>query len=137
MDYDYTSELDDDACGCDDCRGFYAGNDARDAGAPAFNQGVDTVLGEAIAISNQRGGEYADSWAVPNLRTSVLDCVLRELPDSVGTWDAEQKRLAVIASISDVKISRFLGAWKEDTAVDLINYLAALTYWMRQYKEKK
>src|SRR6266851_2719068 len=93
---------------------------------PTFNYWVDTILGEAISISNQRGDEYGDSWALENMHTPVLDNILK-MDYKLGSdplMDKRYKRLIVIASMIDVKGSRWLGPFKEDTPVDSINYLA-------------
>jgi hypothetical protein len=100
----------------------------------AFNAAIDATLGACLAISNQRGGEYMDSWALPNQATRFLDMIMREVGDDRSP---AAKRLIMVASLCDVKVSRTLGAFKEDTLNDLINYLGALRTWMVQYRRKK
>jgi hypothetical protein len=103
-----------------------------------FNQGVDTILKECLAISDQRGSEYEDTWGLKNINTPLLSHVLR----LKGTFDGEDemldrrwRRLLAMAGMIDVKISRFLGPFKEDTPIDMINYLACFTYLMREWKQ--
>jgi len=107
---------------------------AQSAPKPAFNAAVDSTLHGALEISNERGTEYGDTWALENQHTPFLDAVLNELrhPDPCD-WTNEEKRLIVIAALCDVKISRLLGGYKADTLDDLINYVAALRAWMAEY----
>lgn len=97
---------------------------------PAFNAACEDTLEACLAVSTQRGDEYADSWALENQATRFLDLVLREIG---GDRSAEAKRLLMVASLCDVKISRTLGPYKSDTFDDLINYLAALRSWLQEY----
>jgi len=103
-----------------------------------FNRGVDTILGECIAISDQRGGEYADTWDLKNINTPATGHVLR----MKGTFNGEDemldkrwRRLLVMAALIDVKLSRLLGEYKEDTFIDLINYSACFADLMRDWKK--
>src|SRR6266849_4929122 len=102
-----------------------------------FNHWVDTVLGEAIKISDQRGGEYQDTWSLENTHTPFLDHVLR-IGYIIGThplMDKRYKRLITMSSMLDVKLSRWLGSFKDDTPVDMINYLACFTGFMRDWQK--
>lgn len=96
----------------------------------AFNEACDATLGACLSVSNQRGGEYADSWGLENQVTRFLDATLRKIGDDRSP---SAKRLIMAATMCDVKISRTLGAWKDDTILDLINYLGALRSWMAEY----
>lgn len=100
-----------------------------------FNRCVDTTLAKCSAISDQRGGEYEDSWALKNVFTPFGDHVDRIRRG--GAFDLSWKRLRALAALIDVKISRMLGPWKEDTAIDMINYLAAFTQLMNEYEEAR
>jgi hypothetical protein len=91
-----------------------------------FNAAVDEVLGKAQAISNERGGQYQDSWALENQQTPFIDNALRVL--GLPAMTREQKRILMLASLSDVKISRMLGPYKADTVEDLLNYLAVMKF---------
>lgn len=108
----------------------------------AFNAAVDDILGGALQISDQRGGEYADSWALENQQTRFLDMVTGEIlapkggqtrPVGSEFFTKEEKRLIMVASLCDVKMSRMLGGFKGDTLDDLINYVAALRKWLGDY----
>ena len=105
-----------------------------------FNRCVDLTLEECTSISNQRGGEYADSWALENQSTLFFDHVFRLLSQlasplisSNPELEKEEKRLLILASLVDVKLSRLLGGYKRDTYVDLINYVSALAQLLREY----
>lgn len=96
----------------------------------AFNEAAIVTLDKSRAVCEQRGNEYQDSWSLENLKTPNLDMVLRHLQQ---TFTPEEKRLLVIASLCDVKLSRLVGGYKSDTYEDAINYFAALRTWMEQY----
>lgn len=98
-----------------------------------FNRAAIATIKEAIAICEQRGGEYQDSWSIVNLRTHWLDNLLRDHPSPAQGMEKEWRRLIVLASMIDIKISRLGGPWKEDTAIDLINYVGAYTGLRREY----
>lgn len=100
---------------------------------PAFNAAADTTLKRAAAISNQRGGEYLDSWSLDNMITTFFDATLRAL--GVPGLPAEAKRLLIVAALIDIKDSRMLGPWKEDTVDDGINYRAAYATWRQMWSE--
>lgn len=107
-----------------------------------FNSAVDRTLAECQGISNQRGGEYLDSWALENQCTAYFDHVWNliwkyelGLADKGVPLTAQAKRLLIMASLCDVKISRLLGPYKRDTFIDHINYEAALADLIEQYIE--
>ena len=99
---------------------------------PAFNAAADTTLRRAQAISNQRGGEYLDSWSLDLMVTTFFDATLRRL--GINNLTREEKRLLIVAALIDVKDSRMLGPWKQDTGDDGINYRAAYTTWRTEYE---
>lgn len=99
-----------------------------------FNRSVDETIKTALAISNQRGGEYSDSWSLENLQTPFLTNLLTNCPPTPSMVTPEFKRLVIMASMIDVKVSRLGGPWKDDTALDLINYIAAYTALRRQHE---
>jgi len=102
--------------------------------AHAFNAAVNETLDRARAISDQRGDEYLDSWALENIHTPFSDCVDRMLDAPPSIVDVE-RRLRLIAALIDVKISRLLGPWKDDTGIDLINYVAAFVAWSNELNQ--
>jgi hypothetical protein len=87
-----------------------------------FNDAAEETIKKALAVCAQRGGEYNDSWAIENIKTPFLDNTLQGFGIALT---ASAKRLIVLAALADVKISRLVGPYKEDSAVDLINYVAA------------
>lgn len=100
--------------------------------AHAFNVAVDSTLAGCQAISNQRGGEYQDTWALENQVSTFTDSVLRRF--GITGLTPEQKRLLIIAALVDVKDSRLLGPYKADSVIDGINYRAAFAHWMAEYQ---
>jgi hypothetical protein len=107
-----------------------------------FNRAVDQAFAASQAISNQRGGEYQDSWATENQSAHFLDATLRLIDATedlyaLGDISKEAKRLLMLASLCDVKVSRMLGSWKDDTYDDLLNYLAAYTTLAKEYKANR
>lgn len=98
----------------------------------AFNRASGTTLRRSLAVSDQRGGEYLDSWHVDNQVTTFIDHVLK-LPVVPGR-EKEYKRLLMAASLVDVKDSRMGGPWKLDTVDDGINYRGAFASWREEYE---
>lgn len=100
-----------------------------------FNRAVMATINKALKISGERGGEYQDSWAVENLITPFLDNLLASgIPANPCR---RFRRLIIMASMIDIKISRLGGAWKDDTAIDMINYVAAYTQLRSEYDATK
>jgi hypothetical protein len=103
-----------------------------------FEEAMNNVLGAALALGAQRGQEYADSWAKGNLSTAFLNHVQRTFIAKRGNvpWvfgKFEEDRITLLASLCDVKLSRLTGPFKEDTFVDLINYVAVLLQMLKEY----
>ncbi len=93
---------------------------------PTFERCAGKVLGEAISLFQQRGGEYADSFHVDNMVTTFTEATLRlcaEHEINIYT-DKEWIRLLQLAAIVDLKDARMIGPFKMDTVVDGINYRA-------------
>lgn len=90
-----------------------------------FNRAAEQTIADALAICSQRGGEYRDSWSIDNLHTPYLDNLLKDHPAAPSKLVKEHRRLIVMASMIDIKISRMGGPWKLDTSIDLINYVGA------------
>lgn len=106
---------------------------------PTFNNAVDKTLNKCLQISNQRGGEYSDSWSLENMKTPFLTNILQDVQD--GNFQLhnnnQSKRLIMLAAMCDVKLSRLIGPWKEDTTIDLINYCAAFTHLREEMRNNK
>lgn len=99
-----------------------------------FNRAAERTIADAMAISNQRAGEYHDSWSLQNLKTPFIDNLLRDYPVCpVNQDEREYKRLVVMASMVDIKVSRMGGGWKKDTSIDMINYVAAYCELREQF----
>jgi hypothetical protein len=94
-----------------------------------FEDGINVILGEGVAIATQRGGEYADSWHLDNLVTTFTANTLSSFGVSLSP---RQLRLVLLAALIDVKDSRMVGPYKEDTVIDGINYRAVFAYLRRQ-----
>lgn len=102
-----------------------------------FNRAAERTIADAMAVSAQRAGEYHDSWSINNLTTPFLDNLLRDFPICPqGASEREYKRLIIMASMIDIKISRMSGGWKKDTSIDLINYEAAYCELRENFGEK-
>jgi hypothetical protein len=104
-----------------------------------FDRAMQAVLGEALDIATQRGGEYQDSWSLENQHTPHMDMVIKHLVDIDFMFLEHKyaKRLLMLAAICDIKLSRLGGGFKDDTIVDGINYQAALLHAMRSIEEDK
>lgn len=109
-----------------------------DASPPkhTFNKAADNTIARANSISSQRAGEYNDSWSLEQLNTPWLDNLMRDFPSTPVMHEREYKRLIVMASMIDIKISRLGGGWKDDTPLDLINYIAAYTDLRNKFNER-
>ncbi len=94
-----------------------------------FNRAAKETMDKSIAICEQRAGEYQDSWDLANLRTPYLDSLLER------TASPQLKRLLIMASMCDIKLSRMGGPFKEDTYIDLNNYNSAFCTLRREYEE--
>ena len=128
------------------CEQIDARWDTKDGTTPvirhAFNRAVEASVARTQAISGQRGETYQDTWSEANLRTSFLDATLRSIAEQQGHHGADielaaltpaERRLIVVASLCDVKLSRLIGEWKQDHVDDLENYAGAWNTWMGEY----
>jgi hypothetical protein len=130
-------------CYCEECRPPDP-HPAWDIAGHAFNRAVEASVARTQAISGQRGESYQDTWSEANLRTSFLDATLRSIAEQQGHHGADielaalmpaERRLIVVASLCDVKLSRLIGEWKQDHVDDLENYAGAWNTWMGEYLE--
>jgi hypothetical protein len=101
-----------------------------------FNASANSTLAECLAICEQRGGEYEDSWHLDNLMVPFHAQVIRQIAHD-QPYSREEQRLITMAAVCDVKLSRLAGPFKRDTYVDLINYVAALCSLLQDYLEKR
>lgn len=104
------------------------------ASPAVFNAAAEATIGRALAICTQRGEEYQDSWDLNNLKAPFLTHTLSNVKLLDGSIvQPATIRLIMLAALADVKLSRLVGGWKDDTAVDLINYVAAYAELRQQY----
>lgn len=105
-----------------------------------FPQSADATIEKVRATYATREGEYGDSWATKNQVHTFLDATLKSISDrGVGAdaFSPEEKRLIALSSMVDVKMTRMVGPYKEDTIVDLIAYLAVYNELRSQYEAAK
>ena len=90
------------------------------------NQFIDhatTTIKEVVKTMQERGSQYADTWGKDGC-WNLTKAVVKKYTDK--DLDQEALKAIALACFCDQKYSRFAGGYKEDTAVDLIPYLAAL-----------
>lgn len=87
-----------------------------------FERCADATLDEVRATYAQRGQEYADSWALDRIVTTLTANVLREIMGVEAT--PEEMRLLQAAVLCDVKDARLCGPYKRDSIVDGVAYRA-------------
>ena len=100
-----------------------------------FDRCADATLDEVKSIYMQRGGEYADSWALENQRAPFTRTVLRDILGLNDVAD-DELRLIIMAALVDVKDSRMGGPYKRDTVVDGIAYRAMFAQLMLEWETK-
>src|SRR6266478_3418441 len=96
---------------------------------PLFEENATETLEACISIFRDRGKGYTDTW-----RNGTWNAVkaTRSVIGHRTFWTDEDYRTIVAAALVDVKIARLAGEYKEDTSLDLINYLAN---WVSQMKK--
>jgi hypothetical protein len=107
-----------------------------------FNKAALETINKAIGICNQRADEYLDSWCIENLRTPYLDSLQPliiefysgRISQDILTF-ARLKRLIIMASMCDIKLSRMSGPFKEDTYIDLTNYNGAFCTLRKEFEK--
>jgi hypothetical protein len=98
----------------------------------AFNKSIRETFAEATEISDQRAMEYGDTWALDRMRDGLLAETL-QLPQPAHLR-REFIRLVRCAVMIDIKRSRLIGPYKQDTFTDHLNYLAAYIQWRSEYQ---
>lgn len=103
-----------------------------------FNRAGNATLERCTAVSNQRGTEYLDTWALENQITTFTVATLRAIlgDELTSGLTGDELRLIKNAALIDVKDERMLGGFKEDTIDDGINYRAAYCTWRQSYYER-
>jgi hypothetical protein len=102
---------------------------------PAFPSAARATMEKCSSVFAQREGEYKDTWALENQVTTMLDHVLKVI--DIGEMSTEEKRLVLVAALCDVKDSRMIGDYKEDSHLDAINYRMTLAKWLDDYVNPK
>ena len=90
------------------------------------NQFIDhatTTIKEVVKTMQERGSQYADTWGKDGC-WNLTKAVVKKYTDK--ELDQEALKAIALASFCDQKYSRFAGGYKQDTAIDLIPYIAAL-----------
>lgn len=132
--HDSTYEMEDGTYCCPLCQSDSPFGPTAKPHPHTFNRAALTTIGRATTICNQRADEYKDSWDLANLRMVFLDAIL----DRFGVnLSPEQKRLVIMSSLCDVKLSRVAGPFKTDTYDDNINYTGALCELRREWEEQQ
>lgn len=90
------------------------------------------MIAEVTVISDERGTDYGDTWALEN-QVEVFSDHVAKLPP-IPDFDRQRRRLRRVADMIDTKLSRLLGGWKHDHGVDLLAYIAAFTRWRDEYE---
>lgn len=91
-----------------------------------FGKAALDGLAQARSILEERGNQYEDSWGDQNMVTLFTKTILGRkryaiVPERLAT---ARQRLLLLAAQIDIKLSRLIGPWRSDTAIDLVNYLA-------------
>lgn len=103
-----------------------------------FNDAVNEINGEIMAVMNGRGEQYGDSWGEDGrfVNTRQAYAAVSHLLNNhivAGSEITIAIRLIAIAAMVDVKINRMVGGYKEDTFIDLANYSAGLVKAWREF----
>lgn len=91
--------------------------------ANEFISAATNTLKEVAKTMQERGDQYADTWGKDGCWH--LTRALIKLYTDTDVDDEICKKVA-LATFIDQKYSRFAGGYKKDTAIDLVNYIAAL-----------
>ncbi len=103
---------------------------------PLFEENVNAALETSTKIFKDRGVSYTDTWR--NGEWNAVRATQKRIQKKNGLfWEDEDYRTIVAAALVDVKIARLAGEYKEDTAVDLINYLSNWVSQMRKIEPKE
>lgn len=81
------------------------------------------TINEAMYTMEERGQQYADTWG-SDACWHLTRAIIKKYTGA--HLDDNAVKAIALAAFCDQKYSRFAGGYKEDTAVDLIPYLAAL-----------
>ena len=87
-----------------------------------IDHATNTLKGVAKTMQ-ERGSQYADTWGEDGC-WHLTKAIITKYTGVDVTKEACEA--IALASFIDQKYSRFAGGYKQDTAVDLVSYLAAL-----------
>jgi hypothetical protein len=94
-----------------------------------FISAATNTLKEVAKTMLERGDQYADTWGKDGC-WHLTKAIIKE---QTGTdIDEEACKRIALATFIDQKYSRFAGSYRTDTAIDMINYLAALVDMQKQ-----
>jgi hypothetical protein len=91
--------------------------------ANEFITSATNTLKEVAKTMQERGDQYADTWGKDGV-WHLTKAIIKQYT-KVEINDETCKAIA-LATFIDQKYSRFAGGYKKDTAIDLVNYIAAL-----------
>jgi hypothetical protein len=91
--------------------------------ANEFISAATNTLKEVAKTMQERGDQYADTWGKDGVWHLTKAIVKQYTKVDV---DDETCKAIALATFIDQKYSRFAGGYKKDTAIDLVNYIAAL-----------
>lgn len=99
---------------------------------PTFTRLADITLDRCVDTYSTRGAQYADDWkARPNF---ALSAVAQKLGYNINP---AHLRAITAAVLVDVKYSRLMGGYKDDSIIDGINYAAVLAQEMREIEARE
>jgi hypothetical protein len=116
----------------DTARALSVTNNEREL--PTFSRAANASLDRTRGTYEQRGWEYGDSWALPNIHSPLTEYVLNLTREGVGGYRA-WLRLLRAAVLADTKESRLQGNVNiDDHLIDGIAYRATFAELLREYE---
>jgi len=91
--------------------------------ANEFITAATNTLREVAKTMQERGDQYADTCGNDGV-WHLTKAIVKQYTGS--DIDDETCKVIALATFIDQKYSRFAGGYKKDTAIDLVNYIAAL-----------
>jgi hypothetical protein len=91
--------------------------------ANEFISSATNTLKEVAKTMQERGDQYADTWGSDGV-WHLTKAIVKQY--TKAEIDDETCKVIALATFIDQKYSRFAGGYKKDTAIDLVNYIAAL-----------
>jgi len=91
--------------------------------ANEFITAATATFKEVVSTMQERGDQYADTWGKDGIWHLTKAIIKQYTGNDI---DDETCKVIALATFIDQKYSRFAGGYKKDTAIDLVNYIAAL-----------